>query len=185
MSSENSWPLYIQRRFALKAAVYKNPASVPSAAPNGNAKLEVKEVVEWIYEVLTTLDAKASALMRLNGVLIAAAAFLLGLFHRQGGSILSTTSFDAVLIIVCALLSAVSITFCLFVVNVSWPFLGKVTKENSTFEFANEIKSLDEASNFRQGAYRWAWKISLIASFGFLMEFVWQAAYVINFACCR
>lgn len=129
--------------------------------------------------MLTTLDAKASALMRLNGVLIAAAAFLLGLFHRQGGSILSTTSFDAVLIIVCALLSAVSITFCLFVVNVSWSFLGKVTKKDSTFEFANEIKCLDEASNFRQRAYRWAWNISLIASFGFLIEFVWQAAYVI------
>lgn len=181
MSSNRNGPWYIQCRNALKLAKYVYSTKDPTGATISTT-LDAKEVVEWIYGVLTTLDAKASALMRLNGVLIAAAAFLLGLFRRQGGSILSTTNLDAILIILCALLSAVSISFCLFVVNVSWPFLGKVTKNNGSFDFANEIESLSKACSFRQCAYRSAWWISLFASIGFLVEFLWQTAYVIYFS---
>ena len=180
MEWEN-WPLYVQRRYALATAILKDPSQVCCAPLTETESVKAKDVVEWIYGVLGTLDAKASALMRLNGVLIAAAAFLLGLFRPQGGSILSTTNLDAALIVLLAFFSAISIFCCLLVVDISWPFLGRVTKNNNrTFEFAEEIKSLDKISRFRQNAFRLAWLISLVASIGFLGEFLKQAVHVIS-----
>jgi hypothetical protein len=178
------WPLYVQKRHALAKTVLKDPATVRCAPLTDNEAVAAREVVEWMYGVLTILDAKASALMRLNGVLIAAAAFMLGVFRRPGGSILSTTNWDAAVIVSLASASAFSIFCCLLVVNISWPFLGKVAKNHNskTFDFADEIDSLDKASRFRQNAYQLAWWISSVASIGFLGEFLKQAVHVISFA---
>ena len=174
------WPLYVQKRYALGKAQLKDPSRIICGPFPQTDEICAEEVVNWIYGVLTTLDAKASALMRLNGVLIAAAAFLLGLFGRQGEAILSTRRLDAVVIILLAVLSAVSIFLCLFVVRVSWPFLGKVIKnDDKTFDFANEIACLDQASAHRQWIYQCAWSISAIASFGFVFEFLRQAVHVL------
>lgn len=169
----SEWPPYVKKKFWLantQLATPTKPQSLDTTAENA---------VKWLYEVLTTLDSKASALMRLNGVLIAAAAFLLGLFGRQGGTILATGSWDARLIILSALLSACSIFACLFVVNVSWPFLGE-TKivDDQTLRCEDEIKRLGCASTFRQIMYRLAWWISFSASIGFLVEFVMQTKHV-------
>src|SRR4029077_12403372 len=139
--------------------------------------VRAKDVLDWMYAILTTLDSKASALMRLNGVLIAAAAFLLGLFGRQGGTILSTHKVEALVITTSALLSAIAIFLCLFVVNVSWPFLGK-TGDGPIFTCEEEVSALDKAYKFRQTVYRIAWRISLGASVEFLLEFLWQTIHV-------
>ena len=80
-----NWPMFVQRRAALDKADFTNATTVVSQSLPANHTIAAKMVIEWLYSVLTTLDAKASALMRLNGVLIAAAAFLLGLFGRPGG----------------------------------------------------------------------------------------------------
>ena len=144
-----------------------------------NEMVCAKDVVEWIYAVLTTLDSKASALMRLNGVVIAAAAFLLGLFGRQGTTILSTGSVNALLIVGCALLSAMSIFLCLLVVNVSWPLLGRVEKKSDgTVDCSSELVSLEKTRERRQVIYRAAWWVSLAASFLFLIEFAMQTYHV-------
>jgi hypothetical protein len=180
-----TWPLYAQKRHALVETYFgaqlppDEEAKAAAARPKG-PRVCAKEVLEWMYAILTTLDSKSSALMRLNGVLIAAAAFLLGLFQRQGGTILSTTHTDALVITTSAFLSAVSIGCCLFVVNVSWPFLGKMTKGNDgRFDCTAEITALDQACTFRQRAYRLAWYISLVASAEFVLEFLWQTIHVI------
>jgi hypothetical protein len=177
------WPLYVQKRYALGKVDLRSVGSVCCTPLGEYESIGAKDVVDWIYGVLTILDAKASTLMRLNGVLIAAAAFLLGLFGRRE-SILSMARSDAMLVILSASLSTVSIFLCLLVVNVSWGFLGRVTKNhgNRTFEFAREIESLDGAMRFRQTVYQAAWLISLIASIGFLAEFLMQARHVIGFA---
>jgi hypothetical protein len=176
------WPLYVQRRYALGRAHLRDPASICCTPLGEHESVEAREVVDWVYGVLSILDAKASTLMRLDGVLIAAAAFLLGLFGRPE-SILSTTRSDAMLVIVAASLSALSLFLCLFVANISWNFLGKVTRSNNrTFEFAREIESLDRAMRFRQTVYQVAWLVSLIASIGFILEFLMQARHVIGFA---
>jgi hypothetical protein len=176
----SNWPLFIQRRHALgKITLGPKPTAQYKATP-ASETLSAKEALESFYAVLTTLDSKASALMRLNGVVIAAAAFLLGLFGRQGSTILSTQSYDASLVIGCALLSAISITCCLLVVNVSWPFLGKVERSSDdTFDCGKEILALEKARAFRERVYRFAWLLSLVASALFLFEFLIQAWHVL------
>jgi hypothetical protein len=176
----SKWPAYIQKRYALQK-IELGPGSECSWKPKvGEEKITADRVVDWIYTVLSTLDSKASALMRLNGVLIAAAAFLLGLFGRQGTSILATTHWDALLIMGCALLSATSIGFCLFVVNVSWSFLGRMqAASDGTVTCSDELLWLERARSFRQRMYRVAWWISFIASLAFILEFTSQAYHVL------
>lgn len=177
--NNSNWPLYIQKKFALRDAVYKDPGKVQSPVPDATSFIKAVDAVDWVYAVLTTLDAKASALMRLNGVLIAAAAFLLGQFGRPDPTVLSRTPFDAAAIVICAFLSAVSITYCLMVVNVSWDFLGKVKQTNGDFDFSDEIRELDATCTKRQTYYQNAWRFSCAAIFGFLAEFGWQTVIVI------
>lgn len=172
------WPPFIQRRYALGKIELGPKANARYTATPATEKLTAKEAVEAIYAVLTTLDSKASALMRLNGVVIAAAAFLLGMFGRQG-TILSTERYDARLVIGCALLSALSISCCLLVVNVSWPFLGMVDRTDNTFDCGREILELDKARTLRERVYRIAWLLSLIASALFLFEFLIQAWHIL------
>src|SRR5262249_45956502 len=80
------------------------------------------KAVEWLYFVLSVLDAKASALMRLNGVMLAAATFLLGFFAKSGPLESMKESHSIVFWI--AGLSSISIALCLLVVSIDWPFLG-------------------------------------------------------------
>lgn len=174
-----NWPHYVQRRAVLSNEDFNDP-SVQYQIPD-DLKIKAKDAVAWIYEVLSVLDGKASALMRLNGILIAAAAFLLGQFSRQAETIIATSIFDAKIIILAALLSAVSIVLCLFVVDVRWKFLGKVTQPTEkTLEISQEINALGKTSSTRQTIYRIAWHISLVSSFLFIVEFMKQA-YIILF----
>lgn len=167
--NKSDWPEYVQKRDALEGIQLRT-------ATDGITSLTAAKALEWLYGVLTTLDSKASALMRLNGVLIAAAAFLLG---RPSGAMLSVSSADSRIVALSALLSAASICCCLFVVNVSWPFLGKVnTSAAATADCKTELQDLGRACKFRERAYRTAWWISLLASAAFLLEFLnltWKA----------
>jgi hypothetical protein len=181
-----AWPLLAKKRFAITQTFFTlSPPteSAPAEAEETNPKVCAEVMLKWFYETLTTLDTKSSALMRLNGVLIAACAFLLGLFHvpepTPGTTILSTSHPEAFLIITSAFLSALSIGCCLFVVNVSWPFLGRVVLVNGKFDCRNEIISLSRACAFRQTMYRAAWVISCIAVLEFVIEFGFQTFHVI------
>ena len=165
-------PEFVRKRHALLKTHF--PAASGVAADGVCADNALK----WFYETLTTLDTKSSALMRLNGVLIAAGAFLLGLFDRQ--TILSTSHFESLVIITSALASAVSIACCLFVVNVSWKFLGKVSLTDTGCDCDEEIRALDRECTFRQKIYQFAWWISLFAVAEFLVEFFWQTIYIIR-----
>jgi hypothetical protein len=164
-----NWPLFVRKKYWLSHLELRSPDD----AVTHTASAET--AIKWLYDLLTMLDTKASALMRLNGVLIAAAAFLLGVVGRPGTTILATDAADSRLIICCALLSALSIFACLFVVNVSWPFLGLTTLDDKTVDCSEEIRSLDAACTWRRRMYRAAWTLSLVASFLFLLEFAHQA----------
>ena len=174
------WPEFIRFRHALEKIVIGNGSTASSYVPDpSNENMKAREVVDWIYAVLTTFDSKASALMRLNGVLIAAAAFLLGQYGRAE-NLLSGKPIDALLTIGCALTSALSITCCLFVVNVSWNFLGRVSRSaDGAIDCADELRSLEKARNFRQRMYRTAWAVSLFGASAFLLEFILQAIHVV------
>jgi hypothetical protein len=123
--------------------------------------------LEWIYLILTVLDTKASALMRLNGVMLAAAALLLNPTYKGGMSV-------AIPVAVSAIGSVTSIILCLLVVAVDWPFLGLVKKVNKgggmvEADFCEEFKHLTFVAHLRQVLYRLAWSISFVGGLCFLV----------------
>ena len=126
------------------------------------------QAIDWLYGVLSVLDAKASALMRLNGVMLAAAAFLLN-FQAPAGLRIPVSPR---LILSIAVLSSFSIALCLLVVSVDWRFLGLVRQTEREFDFTDEIANLQRVSLFRQGVYRLAWWFSFVATGMFVYTFV-------------
>ena len=158
---------YVIRRHALSKTKTINPGKVlaPYAlageAPTGD------KVLEWIYQLLSVLDTKASALMRLNGVMLAAAAFML----RPDGEPSRAFTF---IVASSAIGSTVSIAFCLLVVSVDWRFLGLATSDDSKKEidFTDEFFHLQKVTDFRQFFYRAAWTISLLSTFAFFVAIV-------------
>ena len=136
------------------------------------ANINAEKAVEWLYQILSVLDTKASALMRLNGVMLAAATFLLGVFTRTDAGRIIEGSHGMVLWI--AALSSVSIALCLLVVSIDWSFLGLVRRTEDKLDFTEEIDHLERVSKFRQLIYRIAWVVSFIAAVLFVVTFVFQ-----------
>jgi CBS domain containing-hemolysin-like protein len=118
------------------------------------------KTIKSIYFVLSVLDTKASSLMRLNGVVLAAA--LVGVSARfyeiRGWPFVGTT-----------MPSVVSMILCLLVVAVDWPFLGHVIPKTggSGYDYSNEIEQLRKVRLFREWAYRFAWFFSFISALFF------------------
>lgn len=164
------WDRYVRHRHALKAAA-DDGEPIQLASPAGGLKPD--QALDWLYQLLGILDAKASALMRLNGISLAAALVLAGQATHIGMSDFGPVS--RVVTMVVALLSAVSILCCLFVVNVSWKFLDRVDDTGQGgLRFSREMRSLQNAGNFRQFMYRAAWWVSLLASVMFAVVLLCQ-----------
>lgn len=144
--------------------------------PDPKNAIKHHEVTDWLYSALTILDSKASALMRLNGVMVAAAAFLLKPDFTNHGH-----WYIRMAVPLSALLSTLSISFCLLVVCVDWPFMGLVersghgttdphdTSQPVVYDFRRELYHLQNCWNFRQFWFRCAWFISMIAAIFFFV----------------
>lgn len=119
-----------------------------------------QEEISYLYGILGVLDSKASALMRFDAIMIAAASLVL----VQGGSALhgGTTALRFWLgaILVFSLGAA---GLCLWVVQVAYPFLGKVKITSDTFSCDVEIQALNKAAERRTRCYRFAWWFSVAA----------------------
>lgn len=159
---------YVISRNALKTAAF-TAGRTTSAASN---TVDPDKCVEWLYGLLTVLDAKASALMRLNGVVLAGATVLLGFLGGPGAFSLINVSSGIVLLI--AVLSSISIALCLLVVSVDWSFMGLVQRTEGKLDFTDEIDHLECVSRFRQFVYRFAWVISFVAAILFAFIFLTQ-----------
>lgn len=159
---------YVKHREGLKSAQFDKEC-ISSSTPTTLSS--PKESVEWLYGLLSVLDSKASALMRLNGVMLAAAAFLLNAGHGESGA----GSFVRVApekILWIAALTSVSIALCLLVVSVDWRFLGCVRETDAKLDYTIEIINLERVSIFRQYVYRTAWLVSFAATVLFVIAFV-------------
>jgi hypothetical protein len=149
---------YVKLRESLKDAKLKKKRLI---GPIPSSLKSHEKAVEWLYSVLSVLDAKASALMRLNGVMLAAAAFLLNL----------DVSYLELVLWGIAALSSISIALCLLVVSVDWPFLGLVRQTGENLDFTDEVDNLERVSVFRQTIYRISWITSSIATAMFVYAF--------------
>jgi hypothetical protein len=169
---------YVFHRHMLSAVKITNGKLVANTADLKTA-VSCTDALDWLYGLLSAMDSKASALMRLNGVMLAAAAFLLSMYSAAAPhTVLRITKVDEVAIVVTAALSSISILMCLFVVNVSWYFLGKVTEVKQQLDYTEEFQDLQSAAKFRQASYMRAWRISFLAAVLFVLEFARQSLYV-------
>jgi hypothetical protein len=169
---------YVFRRHMLPQAKWNGEKLMADVcAPHEEIKCE--DALDWIYGLLTAMDAKASALMRLNGVMLAAAAFLLSVHIAPGGrAVLQIAKVDEIAIVLTAVLSSISIFLCLYVVNVSWYFLGKVKETGGKLDYTEEFGALQRTAKRRQMFYRLGWKLSLFATGSFVLEFIRQTLFV-------
>lgn len=146
-AAEFQYSPYVVKRYALSDARLKE-GKVVAPCPDSAHGPTGEQAVGWIYELLGVLDSKALALMRLNGVMLAAAAFLL---NPEYGS----SRFVSVFVASAGIGSTLSIACCLLVVSVDWPFLGLVTpKPQIDLDFSEELFHLQQVANFRQFLYR-------------------------------
>lgn len=169
---------YVMARNALystKDAATIDLDAVPMAGqPSGFNALD------WTYGVLNILDAKASALMRLNGVMLAAAAFLLNPQYHA-------VEFVRFLVAASALGSAISIFACLLVASVDWPFLGLVVPKTDTndkqkvvaFNFSDEFFYLQQVAEARRRRFQFAWIVSLVTTLAFLLALAFFFATIL------
>ncbi len=122
-----------------------------------------KKTIESIWYILSVLDAKASALMRLDGVVLAAA------FVGIAANIYELKSIPFIGI---AFPSIVSMLLCLIVVGVDWPFLGYAKKD----DFALEITHLRKVRYFRERIFQWAWLFAFLSGMVLLIFLSWKVA---------
>jgi len=156
---------YIIARQALCESSPANAGSLLLEQP-ASSSVRGDKALEWIYHLLGVLDSKASALMRLNGVMLAAAAFLLNPQYKSGQLITS-------LVAVSGIGSTLSIACCLLVVSVDWRFLKLVEKKPRQdgaleLDFSEEFYHLQRVADSRQSCYRVGWLVSLTATVVFL-----------------
>ncbi|WP_192560504.1 hypothetical protein [Pseudomonas allokribbensis] len=167
--AEYKFSHYIKKRQALSSTAF-GINNTKLEATIQNTPISGENLLKWIYDVLAILDTKASALMRLNGVMLATTTFML---------IHGATLQIKVLIIFNALPLTLSIILCLFVVNVDWPFLGKAKMPKTpdsateiagqTIDFTEEFSRLESMIGIRTLIYRWAWGLSLFAAVAFII----------------
>jgi hypothetical protein len=128
---------------------------------------DAREVVKTLYEVLTILDTKGLALLAFDGIIVAATTFVAergGVFQSRG-----TARALAVLVIVLALVASVA---CLFVSEISYPFLYHVAcSAPHSLDYTQEINRLTNLVDWRTNYFQLAWWCSLIAIPLFLMLF--------------
>jgi hypothetical protein len=122
-----------------------------------------KDKISAIYTVLSVLDTKSSALMRLDGVVLAAAFVgVTAKLYEIKSFGFATTAFPCM----------ISMIICLTIVGVDWPFLGNVAKVNGELSFDKELTALRKVRRFREYGYRTAWCFALISAISVLLVLV-------------
>jgi Na+-driven multidrug efflux pump len=115
-----------------------------------------RRTLEFFYEALSVLDHKAEALMVFDGILIAAATFILdrGNLHR-------IHKWRRLLVLLAILLALLAAGACLFVARVKYSFLGDMTIVGGKLQTSEEFHALAVALARRTFDYELAWYLSV------------------------
>jgi membrane protein implicated in regulation of membrane protease activity len=128
-----------------------------------------KPVFDQLYNILTILDNKARGLLTVDALFIA----ILGFLSRSISSSTGTEAPPRSLIYFQLALAVFSAFLCMLVVRVSWKFLGKAEKTQSSppaFNFGNELNALANVVDDRTHYYWIAWVAAL---FAFVLTLAW------------
>lgn len=122
-----------------------------------------ENVVKWLYDTLSILDAKANGLLTVNAFFMTVLVAVVGASRVQNISLVVSDLYVEVSLHSLGLL-LVSSFCCFMVIRVSWKMLGKVTKGgDGKHHFGNEETQLANAVDDRTHFYWLAWSLSLLA----------------------
>ena len=117
------------------------------------------EVVRSLYEIMTILDNKGLALLAFDGIIVAATTFA-----AEKGGVFALRGLARWLAITVIFLSLGAAVACLFVSEVSYPFLGYVAcPAPGSLDFTKEIAQLATLVGWRTDYFHVAWWGSIIA----------------------
>jgi len=127
------------------------------------------ETLKQLYGILTILDTKATGLLTVDALLIAAFVVFVG-SSDQTSKLIGFAVPSRLLEVQLAALAA-SAFLCLLVVRVSWHFLEYVPDApTSEGDFENELQRLANVVDDRTRYYWFAWLFALI---GFVLTLAW------------
>jgi hypothetical protein len=131
----------------------------------GLASNDNKVILDGLYGVLSVLDTKAAGLLSVNALFLVVLTAVLGFTYASPHEFVMPPIYarGAWMDVSVLVLSSV---LCLFVVQVSWKFLGLV-KEN---DFTTELKSLSNAIDDRTWLVRSA---SYLTLYSLISPIVW------------
>jgi hypothetical protein len=117
-----------------------------------------RRTLEFFYEALSVLDHKAEALMVFDGLLIAAATFILdrGNLHR-------VHKWRRTMVLLAIMLALFAAAGCLFVARVKYSFLGDMTIAGGKLLTNEEFQALSVVLARRTFDYELAWYFSVTA----------------------
>jgi len=119
-----------------------------------------KDVLNRLYGILTTLDAKANGLLRVNSLFITMLVFFIG--WSNTGTFPDTLRDYVYIAYLDVFFLVISSFLCLAVVSVSWKFLRYATPDNATYKFDEELGHLANVVDDRTHFYVIAWWLTLI-----------------------
>jgi hypothetical protein len=143
-----------------KLTLVKSRAQYFHVGPNASSVASDKQIREYAYSVLGVLDSKASALMRFDAVILTMLTLIYNNIWTRGVGELVPVLMAGV-----AFLTLASIFLCLFVVAVSWPFLGYAVPAGTTRPYGqrDELEELAKAMCFREASYMLSWTFCSLA----------------------
>lgn len=131
---------------------------------------ETTSAIPWLYTCLSTLDSKASALLRVNGIFLALVSgsmlFALreGTFALVGQGSSCVQVFMLIFNLTAFVLLLISSMLCHLVARIEWPFLGKsvldLTADPVACNFTPECEALFEVVSRRTKYFQYAWWLS-------------------------
>lgn len=165
--------VFLPQKNEYSEALYKKFDLKYSDKLKNNGKVSDSAKIDFAYQMLGILDSKASALLRIDGIVLAFMALLIrgseiaSIVREKNNATEFQTCFDNIVIFMVFGLLMLSMLFSLYVVKVSWDFLGYVdlSNKNNPNKFKTECEKLGNEIYLRQAAYRLSWWMSLVSFF--------------------
>jgi hypothetical protein len=125
-----------------------------------------EKIVTWLYRILDILDSKTSHLLRLNSIILAALAFLLGGILKEQ----SALWWQKLVSVIPLLIPLMATIYAMLVFKVEWPFLhwrkecARIASEEVQPAMQQEFAALAKVCDRRvkQHLRVWRWTLASV-----------------------